>query len=312
VIADHDTATTVEQGVAPAGRRVHEQEHAHAVNGAQAAGIAVVAAVLGLVFLIVGLSESSAAPAVIGAVVLALELVLAPGFVVVQPNSSRVLVLFGRYIGTLTEPGLWWVNPFTVFWRRDVSLRVRNFQSDRIKVNDASGNPIEIAAVVVWRVTDTAKAAFDVENYEQFVTVQSETAVRHLASRYAYDDYDEARVSLRSGSDEVVSSLHGELQSRLVAAGIEVLETRLTHLAYAPEIAEVMLRRQQAEAILAARRKMVTGAVGIVQMAVAQLADSDLFDLDPERKAAMVSNLMVVLSGDHAPTPVLNTGSLYT
>jgi regulator of protease activity HflC (stomatin/prohibitin superfamily) len=302
----------VEQSVTPAGRRVHDQQRARAVNGAQAAGIAVVAAVLGLVFLIVGLSESSAVPAIIGGIVLVLDLVLAPGFVVVQPNSSRVLVLFGRYVGTLTEPGLWWVNPFTVFWRRDVSLRVRNFQSDRIKVNDASGNPIEIAAVIVWRVTDTARAAFDVENYEQFVVVQSETAVRHLASRYAYDDYDEARVSLRSGSDEVVSSLHGELQSRLVTAGIEVLETRLTHLAYAAEIAEVMLRRQQAEAILAARRKMVTGAVGIVQMAVAQLADSDLFDLDPERKAAMVSNLMVVLSGDHAPTPVLNTGSLYT
>jgi regulator of protease activity HflC (stomatin/prohibitin superfamily) len=312
VIADHDTATTLEQNVAAAARRVHTQQRARAVAGAQAAGIAIVAAVLGLVFLIVGLTESTIAIAIIGGFVLVLDLALVPGFVVVQPNSSRVLILFGRYIGTLTEPGLWWVNPFTVFWRSDVSLRVRNFQSDRIKVNDASGNPIEIAAVVVWRVTDTARAAFDVENYEQFVVVQSETAVRHLASRYAYDDYDETRVSLRSGSDEVVGNLHEELQSRLVVAGIEVLETRLTHLAYAAEIAEVMLRRQQAEAILAARRKMVTGAVGIVQMAVAQLADSDLFDIDPERKAAMVSNLMVVLSGDHAPTPVLNTGSLYT
>jgi regulator of protease activity HflC (stomatin/prohibitin superfamily) len=312
VIADQHTATTVEQNLAPRGRRDYEQQRARAVAGAQAAGVAVVAAVLGLVFFIVGLSESAAVSAIIGGVVLLVDLLLLPGFVVVQPNSSRVLILFGRYIGTLTEPGLWWVNPFTVFWRSAVSLRVHNFQSDRIKVNDASGNPIEIAAVVVWRVTDTAKAAFDVENYEQFIVVQSETAVRHLASRYAYDDYDEARVSLRSGADEVVSNMHEELQTRLLAAGIEVLETRLTHLAYAAEIAEVMLRRQQAEAILAARRKMVTGAVGIVQMAVAQLADSDLFDLDPERKAAMVSNLMVVLSGDHAPTPVLNTGSLYT
>ena len=312
MIADQHTATTVERNLAPPGRREYEQQRARAVAGAQAAGIAVVAAVLGLVFFIVGLSQSAAATAVIGGVVLLVDLLLLPGFVVVQPNSSRVLILFGRYIGTLTEPGLWWVNPFTVFWRSAVSLRVHNFQSDRIKVNDASGNPIEIAAVVVWRVTDTAKAAFDVENYEQFVVVQSETAVRHLASRYAYDDYDEARVSLRSGADEVVGNLHEELQTRLLAAGIEVMETRLTHLAYAAEIAEVMLRRQQAEAILAARRKMVTGAVGIVQMAVAQLADSDLFDLDPERKAAMVSNLMVVLSGDHAPTPVLNTGSLYT
>jgi regulator of protease activity HflC (stomatin/prohibitin superfamily) len=280
--------------------------------GAQAAGAAAVAGLLGLVFLIVGITESEVAVAIIGGVLLVLDAVALCGFVVVQPNSSRILILFGRYIGTVTEPGLWWVNPFTIFWRLAVSLRVRNFQSDRIKVNDASGNPIDIAAVVVWRVTDTARAAFDVENYEQFVVVQSETAVRHLASRYSYDDYDETRVSLRSGADEVVSSLHEELQARLQPAGIEVLETRLTHLAYAAEIAEVMLRRQQAEAILAARRKMVTGAVGIVQMAVAQLADSDLFDLDPERKAAMVSNLMVVLSGDHAPTPVLNTGSLYS
>jgi regulator of protease activity HflC (stomatin/prohibitin superfamily) len=312
VIADRDTAQKpAPETRVPAGR-VHEQQRARAVAGAQAAGLAAVAGLLGLVFLIVGITESEAVAAIIGGILLVLDAVALCGFVVVQPNSSRILILFGRYIGTVTEPGLWWVNPFTIFWRQAVSLRVRNFQSDRIKVNDASGNPIEIAAVVVWRVTDTARAAFDVENYEQFVVVQSETAVRHLASRYSYDDYDETRVSLRSGADEVVSSLHEELQARLQPAGIEVLETRLTHLAYAAEIAEVMLRRQQAEAILAARRKMVTGAVGIVQMAVAQLADSDLFELDPERKAAMVSNLMVVLSGDHAPTPVLNTGSLYT
>jgi regulator of protease activity HflC (stomatin/prohibitin superfamily) len=291
---------------------VHEQQRARAVAGATAVAALGLLGIVGLVLFVGGLVGSSAAPAIAGGIVIVLVGLLLGGFVVVQPNSSRVLVLFGRYIGTISDPGLWWVNPFTVFWRQAVSLRVRNFQSDRIKVNDASGNPIEIAAVVVWRVTDTAKASFDVENYEQFVIVQSETAVRHLASRFPYDDYDEARVSLRSGADDVGQSLHDELQTRLQAAGIEVLETRLTHLAYAAEIAEVMLRRQQAEAILAARRKMVAGAVGIVQMAVAQLADSDLFDLDPERKAAMVSNLMVVLSGDHAPTPVLNTGSLYT
>jgi len=291
---------------------VHEQQRARAVAGATAVAGFGMLGIVGLVLLIGGLVGSSAAPVIAGGIVIVLVGLLLGGFVVVQPNSSRVLVLFGRYIGTISDPGLWWVNPFTIFWRQAVSLRVRNFQSDRIKVNDASGNPIEIAAVVVWRVTDTAKASFDVENYEQFVVVQSETAVRHLASRFPYDDYDEARLSLRSGADEVGQSLHDELQTRLQAAGIDVLETRLTHLAYAAEIAEVMLRRQQAEAILAARRKMVAGAVGIVQMAVAQLADSDLFDLDPERKAAMVSNLMVVLSGDHAPTPVLNTGSLYT
>jgi regulator of protease activity HflC (stomatin/prohibitin superfamily) len=312
VIADQKTTGNLPQNAPAPARRVHEQQRARAVAGATAVAALGLLGIVGLVLFVGGLVGSSAAPAVAGGIVIVLVGLLLGGFVVVQPNSSRVLVLFGRYIGTISDPGLWWVNPFTVFWRQAVSLRVRNFQSDRIKVNDASGNPIEIAAVVVWRVTDTAKASFDVENYEQFVIVQSETAVRHLASRFPYDDYDEARVSLRSGADDVGQSLHDELQTRLQAAGIEVLETRLTHLAYAAEIAEVMLRRQQAEAILAARRKMVAGAVGIVQMAVAQLADSDLFDLDPERKAAMVSNLMVVLSGDHAPTPVLNTGSLYT
>jgi regulator of protease activity HflC (stomatin/prohibitin superfamily) len=293
-------------------RTAHEQQSARAVSGGPAAVAAVAASALGIGLLAGGLAGTSSALTIAGAAVLGVVVLLVRGFVVVQPNSSRVLILFGRYIGTIAEPGLWWVNPFTVFWRRTISLRVRNFQSERIKVNDSSGNPIEIAAVVVWRVTDTAKATFDVEDYEQFVVVQSETAVRHLASKYPYDDYDHAAVSLRSSADEVLESLHAELQRRLRTAGIEVLETRLTHLAYAPEIAEVMLRRQQAEAILAARKKMVAGAVGIVQMALAQLADSDLVELDPERKAAMVSNLMVVLSGDHAPTPVLNTGTLYT
>jgi regulator of protease activity HflC (stomatin/prohibitin superfamily) len=286
-------------------RQTHSQQPARSVAGGPAAIVAVLAVVAGLVLLFV-------APVVVGVVVLVLAAIGIKGFVIVQPNSSRVLILFGRYIGTLTDPGPWWVNPFTTFWRRTVSLRVRNFQSERIKVNDASGNPIEIAAVVVWRVTDTARATFDVEDYEQFVVVQSETALRHLANMYPYDDYDAGAVSLRGSADEVLQSLHAELDARLQSAGIEVLETRLMHLAYAPEIAEVMLRRQQAEAILAARKKMVAGAVGIVQMALAQLADSDLVDLDPERKAAMISNLMVVLSGDHAPTPVLNTGSLYT
>jgi hypothetical protein len=293
-------------------RQVYEQGPAHAF--ACPPVLAVALAVLALVAVLVALGEGgpSSGLRVAGGAVTAAAVLVGPGFVVVLPNESRVLILFGRYVGTLTRARLWWVNPFTVFWRKTISLRVRNFQSERIKVNDASGNPIEIAAVVVWRVTDTAKAMFDVEDYEQFVVVQSETAVRHLASKYPYDDYDEARVSLRGSADEVLESLHTELQTRLQTAGIEVLETRLTHLAYAAEIAEVMLRRQQAEAILAARKKMVAGAVGIVQMALARLADSDLVELDPERKAAMVSNLMVVLSGDHAPTPVLNTGTLYT
>jgi regulator of protease activity HflC (stomatin/prohibitin superfamily) len=248
----------------------------------------------------------------IGAATAVLALLTAQGFVIVQPNEARVLILFGRYAGTLVEPGLWWVNPLTARSRRRISLRVRSFQGERIKVNDASGNPIELAAVVVWRVVDTAKAVFDVDDFEQFVVVQSETAVRHLASHYPYDDYTEGAASLRGSADEILVALQAELRARLEAAGIEVLEARLTYLAYAPEIAEVMLRRQQAEAVLAARRTMVAGAVGLVEMALQQLEETDLIELDPERKAAMVSNLMVVLSGDHAPTPVLNTGTLYT
>jgi regulator of protease activity HflC (stomatin/prohibitin superfamily) len=290
----------------------HQQHIARAQPGGTSAIWAAILFAIGIAVTVVGVEASAGPVAALGIIVLILGFVVVRGFVVIQPNSSRVLILFGRYMGTLLEPGLWWVNPFTVFWRRTVSLRVRNLQSERLKVNDASGNPIEIAAVVVWRVTDTAKAVFDVEDYEQFVVVQSETAVRHLANHYPYDDYTEATVSLRGSGPAVLDSLHAELQDRLRTAGMEVLETRLTHLAYAPEIAEVMLRRQQAEAILAARRTMVAGATGIVQMALAQLADSDLVELDPERKAAMVSNLMVVLSGDHSPTPVINTGSLYT
>jgi regulator of protease activity HflC (stomatin/prohibitin superfamily) len=292
-------------------RTAHEQRPAQALAAPPV--VAVAAAVLTVAVLVVALSAGYSSTVRIAAFVLALALlILDLGLVVVQPNESRVLILFGRYAGTLTEARLWWVNPFTLVWRKRISLRVRNFQSDRIKVNDASGNPIEIAAVVVWRVVDTAKAVFDVEDFEQFVIVQSETALRHLANQYPYDDYAAGRVSLRGNVDEVAGGLQRELQARLRTAGIEVMETRLTHLAYAPEIAEVMLRRQQAEAILAARRTMVQGAVSLVHLALAQLADSDLVELDPERKAAMVANLMIVLSGDHSPTPVINTGSLYT
>jgi regulator of protease activity HflC (stomatin/prohibitin superfamily) len=292
-------------------RQAHEQQPAHGFACPAVLAVALAVVALVAVLLAAGVGHVSSGLRIVAGAITVAAVLVAPGFVVVQPNESRVLILFGRYVGTVVEARLWWVNPFTVFWRKGISLRVRNFQSERIKVNDASGNPIEIAAVVVWRVTDTAKATFDVEDFEQFVVVQSETAVRHLASKYPYDDYGEASVSLRGSADEVLDSLHNELQSRLQTAGIEVLETRLTHLAYAAEIAEVMLRRQQAEAIIAARRKMVAGAVGIVQMALAQMADSDLVELDPERKAAMVSNLMVVLSGDRGPTPVINTGTLY-
>jgi hypothetical protein len=293
-------------------RLVHEQQPAQAIPSPPQIAVIAALAWIGLIFVTFGAGHAASGLRIAAGIVAAVGAVASRGFVVVQPNESRVLILFGRYVGTVTEARLWYVNPFTVFWRRKLSLRVRNFQSDRIKVNDASGNPIEIAAVVVWRVVDTAKAVFDVEDFEQFVKIQSETALRHLANEYPYDDYAPNAISLRGNADDIRTDLQAELQTRLHTAGIEVLETRLTHLAYAPEIAEVMLRRQQAEAILAARKTMVAGAVGLVQMALAQLADSDLVELDSERKATMVSNLMVVLSGDHSPAPVINTGSLYT
>jgi regulator of protease activity HflC (stomatin/prohibitin superfamily) len=305
VISRKDAVTEpLERKLLPQGQ-AHEQRLAWVIPGLPLGIGAWVLFGAGVALLFVGSGAM-----ILGAVLMVIFGVLAGGFLVVQPNEARVLILFGRYIGSVTEAGLWWCNPFNK--RKKVSLRVRNFQSERIKVNDASGNPIEIAAVVVWRITDTAKAIFDVADYEQFVTVQSETSLRHLASEYPYDDYKPETTSLRGNVDGVRNTLQAELQARLQLAGIEILETRLTHLAYAPEIAEVMLRRQQAEAILAARKTMVQGAVGLVQMALAQLADSDLVELDPERKATMVSNLMIVLSGDHSPTPVINTGTLYT
>jgi len=308
VISDRNLVTeTPDHAVLPS-RQAHEQRSATLIPGPIMLFATAVVGGVGVVM--TATAGKDGGLLALGIVVIVIAGFAPGGFFVVQPNQGRVLILFGRYIGSVTEAGWWWCNPFAK--KQKVSLRVRNFQSDRIKVNDASGNPIEIAAVVVWRVTDTAKAVFDVNDYEQFVTVQSETSLRHLASEYPYDDYKQDVISLRGNVDEVRHTLQAELQSRLDLAGIEILETRLTHLAYAPEIAEVMLRRQQAEAILAARKTMVQGAVSLVQMALAQLADSDLVELDTERKATMVSNLMIVLSGDHSPTPVINTGSLYT
>jgi regulator of protease activity HflC (stomatin/prohibitin superfamily) len=308
VISDRDVAKETLAPAMLASGRAHEQSPAWVIPGLPVMVGAFAVMALAIVATIV--AGHNSALRVVGIIVIAVVAVSYGGLFVVQPNEARVLILFGRYIGSVTEAGWWWCNPFAK--KQKLSLRVRNFQSERIKVNDASGNPIEIAAVIVWRITDTAKAMFDVDGYERFVTVQSETSLRHLAGEYPYDDYRTDRASLRGNADEVRSTLEAELQERLELAGIEILETRLTHLAYAPEIAEVMLRRQQAEAVLAARRTMVLGAVGLVQMALAQLADSDLVELDTERKATMVSNLMVVLSGDHSPTPVINTGSLYT
>ena len=259
-----------------------------------------------------GVATVWTAVGVVGGVLIAgLAAFVALGLFVVQPNQAAVLILFGRYIGTVRTDGWHWANPFTVGERRKLSLRVRNFDTQKVKVNDQRGNPVEIAAVVVWRVVDTARAVFDVDDFEEFVAVQSETAVRHLATLYPYDSYEEEMLSLSGNVDEVSEALQAELQQRLGRAGVEVVETRLSHLSYAPEIAGAMLRRQQASAIVAARQKMVEGAVGMVDMALQMIAREHIVELDEERKAAMISNLLVVLTGEQAAQPVLNTGSLY-
>ena len=231
------------------------------------------------------------------------------GFIVVQPNESRVLIFFGKYIGTVRNSGFWWINPFTI--KRRVSLRIRNFNSDKIKVNDLHGNPIEIGAVVVWKVIDSAKAVFDVENYEEFVDIQSETAIRSLASEYPYDTEDETMSSLRGSPQEIADNLKGQLEKRLEVAGVDILESRISHLAYAQEIAQAMLRRQQAQAIIAARTKIVEGAVGMVEMALTSLSQQKIVTLDEDKKATMVNNLMVALVSEHDVQPVINTGTLY-
>lgn len=234
------------------------------------------------------------------------------GHYLVQPNTALVLILFGRYVGTIDEPGWYWTpNPFTKLESRKLSKRVHNFQTPVSKINDAEGNPIEIAAVVVWRVVDTARATFEVDDYDDYVVVQSETAIRHLGTQYPYDDLDGDRMSLRAHPDAVADTLHRELQDRLDDAGVDVVETRLTHLAYATEIAEAMLRRQQATAVVAARRKIVEGAVGMVEDALELLSENDIVELDEERKATMVSNLLVVLTSEQQTTPVVNAGSIY-
>jgi regulator of protease activity HflC (stomatin/prohibitin superfamily) len=236
-------------------------------------------------------------------------IIILSGFIVVQPNESRVLIFFGKYIGTVRNSGFWWVNPFTI--KRKVSLRIRNFNSDKIKVNDLHGNPIEIGAVVVWKVIDSAKAVFDVENYEEFVDIQSETAIRSLASEYPYDTEDETMSSLRGSPQEIADNLKGQLEKRLEVAGVDILESRISHLAYAQEIAQAMLRRQQAQAIIAARTKIVEGAVGMVEMALNSLSQQNIVTLDEDKKATMVNNLMVALVSEHDVQPVINTGTLY-
>jgi len=279
------------------------------LNGIAVVGILLVAHLLGIGLILVG---HAPVPAVLG-----LVLELAAGFCwfglfMVAPNEGRVLQLFGRYVGTVREPGLRWANPF--FSKSRVSLRVRNFDSDRLKVNDLHGSPIEIGAVVVWQVVDTAEAVFEVDDYESFVKIQAEAALRGLATRYPYDSDDEepdAVASLRGNADEIANRLANDVQERLAKAGVHVIEARISHLAYAPEIAGAMLQRQQAAAILTARRRIVDGAVGMVEMALQNLEARGVVSLDDERRASMVSNLLVVLCGERSVTPVVNSGSLY-
>ncbi|MGI9328611.1 MAG: SPFH domain-containing protein [Pseudomonadales bacterium] len=240
---------------------------------------------------------------------LILTVFLAVGLFMVHPNEAKVLQLFGKYVGTAKVPGLRWANP--LYAKRAVSLRVRNFESGKLKVNDSSGNPIEIATIVVWRVVDTAEAVFEVDDYEEFVTIQSESALRNLATTYPYEETAESTQSLRGDPVAISDALRGEIQARLEAAGVEVIEARISHLAYAPEIAGAMLRRQQAAAIIAAREQIVAGAVGMVEMALKQLERDGVVHLDEERKATMVSNLLVVLCSDQETQPIVNTGTLY-
>ncbi len=240
------------------------------------------------------------------------NMIFSGGLLILAPNEAGVLVLFGKYIGTVKKNGYWWVNPFAS--KRKISLRAHNLNTEKLKVNDHAGNPIEIAAVIVWRVRDTFAACFEVENYVEYVNLQSESALRHLASAYPYDSWEEEdshAISLRGNIDVVSAALERELQDRLDKAGVQVVEARLSHLAYAPEIAGAMLQRQQASAIIAARQKIVEGAVGMVQMALEKLARDEVVELDPERRAHMVSNLLVVLCGEREAHPVINAGSLY-
>ena len=256
-----------------------------------------------------GLAQSI--PGVVVAVLASvIVLIMWAGLFMIHPNEAKVLQLFGKYVGTAHEPGLKWANPF--FAKTAVSTRIRNFESSKLKVNDSNGSPIEIAAVVVWKVFDTAEALFEVDDYEEFVQIQSESALRNLSTTFPYEPHEDTSLALRSNPVEIAQALREEIQDRLEQAGVTVIEARISHLAYAPEIAGAMLRRQQASAIIAARTLFVKGAVGMVEMALSELRSNHVVELDEERKAAMVSNLLVVLCGEEGAKPVLNTGSIYT
>ncbi|MFJ9345998.1 SPFH domain-containing protein [Streptomyces sp. NPDC101237] len=301
----HDPSATADIPEMPA-PRVRESV-AHSIGG----GLALLLGLVGLLAAVALFVASSVNPgfAAGGVVVLIASVIAMRGLNTVAPGEARVVQLFGRYRGTIRQDGLRWVNPFTS--RTKISTRVRNHETAVLKVNDAYGNPIELAAVVVWKVQDTAQAVFEVDDFTEFVSTQTETAVRHIAIEYPYDAHDEGGLSLRGNAEEITEKLAVELQARVEAAGVRVVESRFTHLAYAPEIASAMLQRQQAGAVVAARRQIVDGAVGMVEAALARIAEQGIVELDEERKAAMVSNLMVVLCGDRAPQPVLNTGTLY-
>ena len=262
-----------------------------------------------LIYTFVNLDDPSLVTVVGLSLALVLNAFLFAGVFSVNPNEGRVLQLFGEYVGTVKKPGLRWANP--LFTKKRISLRVRNFESTRLKVNDHEGNPIEIASVVVWRVVDTAEAVFEVDDYQNFVKVQTEAAVRNLATRYKYDAHEEHEISLRGNTADIAEHLKKEIQDRLARAGVDVIESRISHLAYAPEIAQAMLQRQQAGAIIAARQRIVEGAVGMVQMALDMLSQREILELDNERKAAMVSNLLVVLCGERSTQPVINAGTIY-
>ncbi|TXS53243.1 SPFH domain-containing protein [Streptomyces sp. uw30] len=286
---------------------------AHSIGGGLALLLGLVGLLVGAGLIVTGGvvtgAGAKAALIVIGIVVAIAAVLAMCGLNMVAPGEARVVQLFGRYRGTIREDGLRWVNPFTS--RTKISTRVRNHETAVLKVNDAYGNPIELAAVVVWRVEDTAQATFEVDDFLEFVSTQTEAAVRHIAIEYPYDAHDEGGLSLRGNAEEITEKLAFELHARVEAAGVQIIESRFTHLAYAPEIASAMLQRQQAGAVVAARRQIVDGAVGMVEAALARISERDIVELDDERKAAMVSNLMVVLCGDRAPQPVLNTGTLY-
>ncbi|MGW6908381.1 SPFH domain-containing protein [Streptomyces sp. NPDC054940] len=286
---------------------------AHSIGGGLALLLGLAGLLLGAGLLVSAGAVSGAgaqAVLIIAGILVAIAAILAMcGLNMVAPGEARVVQLFGRYRGTIRQDGLRWVNPLTS--RTKISTRVRNHETAVLKVNDAYGNPIELAAVVVWKVEDTAQATFEVDNYLEFVATQTEAAVRHIAIEYPYDAHDEGGLSLRGNAEEITEKLAFELHARVEAAGVQIIESRFTHLAYAPEIASAMLQRQQAGAVVAARRQIVDGAVGMVEAALARISERDIVELDDERKAAMVSNLMVVLCGDRAPQPVLNTGTLY-